>query len=75
MNHEYKALPMKTILDPKGNPYISIIDDDKLVRIQLHSYDKIHPSFVNLDKRCLSELIQALHEIANNNDNVGEYYE
>jgi hypothetical protein len=59
---EDKALPMKTIYQPNGNPYLSIIDDDPMIKIQLHSYDKDYarPIFLNIDKRCLSELIQAL---------------
>lgn len=64
---EYKALPMKTILDSKGNPYISIIDEEHTFHIQLHRYDETMRSkiLVHLDKRCLTELIQALEAMEN----------
>lgn len=60
-----QALPLKTIYQPNGNPYISVVDDEKTIRVQLHNYDEgfKQPLFLVLDKRALPELIQILQEI------------
>lgn len=63
---EDKALPMKTIYQPNGKPYLSLIDEEQTVRIQLHSYDEKleRPIFLTIDKRAVVELIQALETMA-----------
>jgi len=60
---EDRALPLYTINDPKGNPYISVVDDGDLVRIQLHRYDSVHPIYLNIDRRAVPELITALSKL------------
>lgn len=62
---EYEAQPLRTILDSHGNPYVSVIDMGKLVRVQLHKYGDVHPIFVNIDKRALPELIDIFTDIIN----------
>ena len=59
------ALPMKSIYDPRGELYLSVIDAGETVRIQLHRYDLTfkHPLFLTIDKRSLTELIQALESM------------
>jgi hypothetical protein len=52
--------PLYTITDPNGNPYISVIDADQTVRIQLHNYDDIGRYHLVLDKGCILQLINAL---------------
>lgn len=61
-----KALPLHTIYQPNGNPYISIIEEEKTIRVQLHSYDKDfkHPIHLSLDKRALPNLIEILQGIS-----------
>ena len=54
---------MKVINDVKGNPYLTVFDKDKMVMIQIHSYDDIGPQYLCIDKRCVSELIVALELI------------
>lgn len=56
---------MKVINDSKGNPYLSVFDEDKLVMIQIHSYDDIGPHYLSIDKRAVSELIVALESCEN----------
>lgn len=65
MSNEDKALPLRTIKAPNGNPYLSIISDDRIVRIQIHRYDGTfeHPVYFTVDKRCLPELTTILKEI------------
>lgn len=63
MEDENVSRPLKTILDYHGKPYISVVDEENIVRIQLHSYDNIRPTFVVLDKRALPELIDILGEM------------
>jgi len=60
---EDRALPMYTINDPKGDPYISVVDDGDLVRIQLHRYDNVRPIYLNIDRRAVPELITALSKL------------
>lgn len=60
---EDKALPLHTISAPNGSPYISIIEEETTIRIQLHSYDKIHPTFLVLDKKAIPELIEILQKL------------
>ena len=52
MSTEDKALPLHTVTDPNGDPYISIIEDGEIIRMQLH-YDDItaRPIFLTIDKR------------------------
>jgi hypothetical protein len=52
--------PLHTISDPNGNPYISVIDVDQTVRIQLHNYDDLGRYHLVLDKKCLPQLIDIL---------------
>lgn len=59
-----QALPLRTVYTPSGEPYISVIDDAPLVRLQVHSYDSYRPVFVNFDKKALPDLIRILQEIA-----------
>jgi len=56
---------MKVINDVKGNPYLTVFDEDKMVMIQIHSYDDIGPHYLCIDKRCVSELIVALESVEN----------
>lgn len=65
-----KALPLYTISTTNGKPYISVIDNDTLFRIQLHSYEENHgrPIFVELDKKCLPGLLEVLQKIKDAND-------
>jgi hypothetical protein len=62
----YKAVPLRTIYQPNGNPYISVIEDDKIIRIQLHSYDEHfkQPMFLVLDKRVLPQFCEILQGIS-----------
>jgi hypothetical protein len=34
-----ETTPLYTIEDAEGNPYLSIIDEDTQIRLQLHKYD------------------------------------
>ena len=63
---DYKVLPSTTINGPTGVPYISVIDSGATIRIQLHGYDKNFPRgiYLNLDKRCLSELSAILKTLS-----------
>jgi hypothetical protein len=58
---------MKVINDVKGNPYLTVFDEDKMVMIQIHSYDDIGPGphYLCIDKRCVPELIVALESVEN----------
>lgn len=62
---EDRALPMYTINDPKGEPYISVVDDGDLVRIQIHRYDRefARGIYFNIDRRAVPELITALSKL------------
>jgi hypothetical protein len=62
MMSEYQAHPLRTILDQHGNPYVSVIDMGKCIRVQIHKQGDLHPIFVNMDKRALPELIEILKE-------------
>ena len=66
MSTEDKALPLHTVTDPKGNPYVSIIEDGDLVRIQFHKYDDIYDRgiFAVIDKRAVPPLINALGKVS-----------
>lgn len=61
---EYREVPMITINDYSGRPYLSVVDDDKIVKIRLHNYDAQYSRgiYLNIDKRALPELIRALEE-------------
>ena len=60
-----KALPLHTIYDKDGKPYLSIIHDEKIIKIQLHSYDEIYSRgiFMTIDRRAIPELIRALEQV------------
>jgi hypothetical protein len=61
---EDKALPLHTLYDPNGEPYLSVIHDVDTIRIQLHTYDQyMRPVFLTLDRRAIPELIKALEQI------------
>jgi hypothetical protein len=60
-----KSQPMSTIFYPDPNsdrPYLSIIDADETVRIQIHRYDSIHPVWLVFDKKAIPDLINALEK-------------
>lgn len=57
----YESLPSKTINTTSGDPYISIIDNKETFLIQLHRYGRV---VINLDKKVLPELIEALNNIS-----------
>lgn len=63
---EDRALPLHTIYDPEGNPYISIIEEEQTIRMQLHSYDEDFPRgiYMVIDKRAVHHLINALGKIS-----------
>lgn len=65
MSIEDKAIPLHTIYEPNGKPYLSIAHDTDIVRIQLHSYDDIlkRGAFLNIDRRAIPELIKALEQV------------
>lgn len=59
-----KALPLHTIYAPNGDPYVSVVHDVEIVRIQLHNYDGSFkaPIYLNIDRRAIPELIKALSQ-------------
>jgi hypothetical protein len=58
-----KSFPMSTIYYPDGvRPYLSIIDDEQLVRIQIHDYDSIRPTYLVIDKKSIPALIENLEK-------------
>jgi len=61
---EYESMPMTTIYGPNEKPYLSIIDGDPVMMIQMHNYDNTlgHPIYFTFDKRALSDLIKALEK-------------
>ena len=57
---------MKVVLeDPNGKPYLSLRADDKLVYIQMHSYDSLGggPIEFTVDKRAIPMLVQGLTKL------------
>ena len=60
---------MATINQPNGEPYLTITDDENLVKIEMHSYTKQRAGkvFFVVDKRCFSELIEALSALKEKN--------
>lgn len=56
---------MKTIKAPNGTPYISVLTEDQIIKIQIHRYDKEVKGgfFLTLDKRCIPDLITILQEV------------
>lgn len=58
------ALPLHTIYEPSGKPYVSIIDEGETIKIQLHRYDSEFRNriFLTLDKKALPDLIKALEK-------------
>jgi hypothetical protein len=61
---EFESHPLKTINDPSGNPYVSVIDTGDTVRIHLHNYDDLGRYHLVLDKRSLAELSNILKELS-----------
>lgn len=63
---EDRALPLHTIYDPEGKPYISIIEEERTIRMQLHSYDNDFPRgiYMVIDKRAVHHLINALGKVS-----------
>ena len=61
---------MATINQPNGEPYLTITDDENLVKIEMHAYTKQRAGkvFFVVDKRCLPELIEALSALEEKND-------
>lgn len=64
MKPEDRALPLHTITDPNGDPYISIIEEKETIRLQLHNYDDIRPIFLVIDKRAVPTLINTLGKVS-----------
>ena len=66
MKNEDKALPLHTVYDPNGNPYVSISEDENLVRIQFHKYDDEFSRgiYAIIDKRAVPSLINALGKVS-----------
>lgn len=60
---------MATINQPNGEPYLTITDDENLVKIEMHAYTKQRAGkvFFVVDKRCLPELIEELSAIKEKN--------
>jgi len=56
------SIEVATIFEPNGQPYLTIIDDEKVVKIQMCQYikNKVGNFYFVIDKRCLSQLIDAL---------------
>ena len=56
---------MKTIYEPNGKPYLTIMDSGPLVKIQMHSYDEDFKDkiFFTIDKRAIPEIIKALQSL------------
>ena len=54
-----------TINQPNGEPYLTIVDDESVVKIEMHAYSKQRAGkvFFVVDKRCLPELIEHLTEV------------
>jgi hypothetical protein len=52
-----------TINQPDGKPYISIIEEEATIRLQLHHYDDIRPHYLIIDKRAVHHLINALGKV------------
>lgn len=66
MKPEDRALPLHTITDPNGDPYISIIEEEETIRLQLHNYDDsfARPIFLVIDKRAVPTLINTLGKVS-----------
>lgn len=52
----------RTIKTPGNNNYISVIEEDEVIKIQLHRYDP-EKIYLTLDRKCLPELIKILKDI------------
>lgn len=61
---EYREIPMTTIYGPTGKPYISVINDDPVIKLRLHKYDDIYDRgiYMTFDKKALPDLIRALEK-------------
>ena len=59
--NEDQSLPKITIDTESGRPYVSVIDGDSVIGIQLHDYTS--QVVVYLDKKCVPDLIQALQKM------------
>jgi hypothetical protein len=59
--------PLHTIYTPNGDPYLSIIDEETIIKVQLHSYDDITKRgvFLTIDKKAIPQLINILEKVIN----------
>jgi hypothetical protein len=64
---DYREIPMTTINGPTGKPYLSVINDDPLIKLRIHNYDDIYDRgiYFTFDKRALTDLIKALEQYEN----------
>ena len=60
-NDQYEALPMETIYDVDGKPYISVLNQDGIFSIQMHQYTS--RVLVTFDKAVIGPLVDALNRI------------
>ena len=58
---QFQALPMTTINEPNGDPYISVIDCGETFGIQVHRYD--NRVVLHFDKRVIPEMIEHLQKL------------
>lgn len=66
MKHEDRAVPLHTITAPDGSPYISIIEEEQVIRMRLHNYDDISDRgiYLTIDKRAVPTLINTLGKVS-----------
>jgi hypothetical protein len=55
-----------TINQPNGKPYISIIEEEAIIKLHLHTYDNNFdsPIYLSIDKRAVHHLINALGKVS-----------
>lgn len=58
-----RSLPMWSIYQDNGAPYVSVIDEGMTFALQLHRYGRV---VVVLDKKVLPELIDILKHLQDN---------
>ena len=60
-----EVVPLYTIEDSEGKPYISVIDEGNQIKLQLHKYDLelFRPIYLTIDKRALPALVATLASI------------
>ena len=61
----YRELPCHTIYSTDGKPYLSIIEDDNLIKMRMHNYDDLFDRgiYFTVDRKAIPELIKALEQI------------